>query len=261
MNKLNYAARASLGLICFFIFPVILLAEETLTITTYYPSPYGSYNELTANRMKIGANSTATTLTDDDNGKLLVDGPLGIGTTNPDPTSKLYVEGNVTINGTISRLESIKPVLGKGWNGLIWLGKTTDIGVIKTRINTSCPSASLTVYYLSKTGWKSTGNVDPGIEISVLVDNNGPCYFSQFDPGIGLPIIYDSGYYINTGDITASGKVGIGTTSPGTKLEVNGTIMAGGGSANQAICWKADGKTLGYCNATVNATGGCGTCN
>lgn len=36
--------------------------------------------------------------------------------------------------------------------------------------------------------------------------------------------------------------------------------IASGGSANKAICWKADGKTLGYCSTIVDATGGC-TCN
>ena len=33
-----------------------------------------------------------------------------------------------------------------------------------------------------------------------------------------------------------------------------------GGSANKAICWKADGKTLGYCSSVIAADGSC-TCN
>ena len=40
-----------------------------------------------------------------------------------------------------------------------------------------------------------------------------------------------------------------------------GIVNAAGGSANHAICWKADGKTLGYCSAAVAADGTCGTCN
>lgn len=32
----------------------VALAEESFTITTYYPSPYGSYNELRTNKMVIG---------------------------------------------------------------------------------------------------------------------------------------------------------------------------------------------------------------
>ena len=58
----------------------------------------------------------------------------------------------------------------------------------------------------------------------------------------------------------SNGNLGIGTTSPGAKLEVNGTTMIdSGGSANHAICWKADGKTLGYCSTTP--TNGVCTCN
>ena len=41
----------------------------------------------------------------------------------------------------------------------------------------------------------------------------------------------------------------------------SGIVLAGGGSANKAMCWKADGTTLGYCSAVVDATGACGTCN
>ena len=32
----------------------LCLAEESITITTYYPSPYGSYNELKTNKMAVG---------------------------------------------------------------------------------------------------------------------------------------------------------------------------------------------------------------
>jgi len=37
-----------------------LFAEDNLTITTYYPSPYGSYNETRANKMVIGDVTNAT---------------------------------------------------------------------------------------------------------------------------------------------------------------------------------------------------------
>ncbi len=40
-------------------FPFLLLAED-LTITTYYPSPYGSYNELTSNRLSINITDAAS---------------------------------------------------------------------------------------------------------------------------------------------------------------------------------------------------------
>ena len=34
--------------------------QESVTITTYYPSPYGSYNELQSNKMAIGDTNTTT---------------------------------------------------------------------------------------------------------------------------------------------------------------------------------------------------------
>ena len=53
---------------------------ESLTITTYHPSPYGSYNELTSNRMKIGSTySQAST---------------------PFVANSLLVEGNIAITKT-----------------------------------------------------------------------------------------------------------------------------------------------------------------
>jgi len=56
--------------------------EESFTITTYYPSPYGSYNELTTYSNAYLATSS---------------GNVGIGTTNP--TSKLTITGGY-IQGT-----------------------------------------------------------------------------------------------------------------------------------------------------------------
>ncbi|MFA5144995.1 MAG: hypothetical protein WC723_03205 [Candidatus Omnitrophota bacterium] len=80
-------------------------AEETLTFTTYYPSPYASYNELRAKRMAIGDNyidSTTYTweVTDGDGGEvdyladLVVEGRVGIGTVIP--TVPLHVAGAAT---------------------------------------------------------------------------------------------------------------------------------------------------------------------
>jgi len=83
---------------CFcMLMPFAAEADETLTITTYYPSPYGSYNELTARRMKIGTNysGSGTTVANDN---LIIEGKVGIGTpvTNLfSGTLKLDVEGDV----------------------------------------------------------------------------------------------------------------------------------------------------------------------
>ena len=58
-------------------------ADETLTVTTYYPSPYGSYNQLTT----TGDTYLATTSAN----------KVGIGTTSP--AEKLEVSGNIKLSG------------------------------------------------------------------------------------------------------------------------------------------------------------------
>jgi len=39
-----------------FLFPFFSFAQENITITTYYPSPYGSYRELRVQRLALGEN-------------------------------------------------------------------------------------------------------------------------------------------------------------------------------------------------------------
>ena len=45
-----------LGLV-FLLFCIYAFAEESITITTYYPSPYGVYNELQTNKFAVGDTS------------------------------------------------------------------------------------------------------------------------------------------------------------------------------------------------------------
>jgi hypothetical protein len=52
MNKKVYIL--CLGFILTFGLFSSAFAEETMTITTYYPSPYGSYNELSTNKLAVG---------------------------------------------------------------------------------------------------------------------------------------------------------------------------------------------------------------
>ncbi|MFA4989703.1 MAG: tail fiber domain-containing protein [Candidatus Omnitrophota bacterium] len=79
-------------LLFFFISPCSVLAEDTLTITTYYPSPYGVYREMRAKRIAIGDNYIDNAdytweESDGDGGEidyladLVVEGNVGIGTT------------------------------------------------------------------------------------------------------------------------------------------------------------------------------------
>jgi len=76
-------------------------AEETLTITTYYPSPYGSYNTIYTDKLGVGDNNSDGKATSADVpatiGDVWIKGNVGIGTISPG--AKLDVNGNVKISG------------------------------------------------------------------------------------------------------------------------------------------------------------------
>ncbi len=89
------------GLVLIFIFfciPGIVFSED-ITITTYYPSPYGSYDQLeTANDTYLATGG----------------GFVGIG--NTAPTQKLEVTGNILASGTVTAngITSTNGFQGKG---------------------------------------------------------------------------------------------------------------------------------------------------
>jgi len=81
---------------------------EEISITTYYPSPVGIYKELRAKRMAIGDsfyNSShycwegSCTVSVDSDADLVVEGKVGIGTT--DPEKELHVAGDAEIEGGV----------------------------------------------------------------------------------------------------------------------------------------------------------------
>jgi hypothetical protein len=92
------------------IFPGTSLAEETITITTYYPSPYGVYREMRAKRIAIGDTyfDAADMPWEEINGDgglidyladLVVEGNVGIGTTNmPDDRATFHLGGTKRIS-------------------------------------------------------------------------------------------------------------------------------------------------------------------
>jgi len=121
--------------------------EERITITTYYPSPYGSYNQLQTNSLGVGDNNNNGQFDSGDvpttPGDVWIRGKVGIRTTNP--------QAALDVNGTIVARNDIFAQSG------IWLGGER---------RTTWPATMMTVAYGPHTcgsGWIfSTATCPPG---------------------------------------------------------------------------------------------------
>lgn len=71
-------------------------AQEEITITTYYPSPYGVYSNLRSDVLGVGSTYRSTTLTD---GQAVFADSVGIGTTTL--TYALNVAGDINVTGEV----------------------------------------------------------------------------------------------------------------------------------------------------------------
>jgi len=96
--------RSFLSLLLALALNPLVFADDTLTITTYYPSPYGVYREMRSQRLAIGDNyiDNPDYTWEEENGDggeidyladLVVEGNVGIGTTTPE--QKLDVAGYI----------------------------------------------------------------------------------------------------------------------------------------------------------------------
>ncbi|HNX80657.1 MAG TPA: hypothetical protein PKL77_00725 [Candidatus Omnitrophota bacterium] len=115
-----------------------VFAQETLTITTYYPSPSGSYRELATHQLKVGRNYSTAAVADD---TAIIEGNVGVGTQNiQQPAPNGQVKGNADVNDlylrSINRWASqvTSPTMGttnriaQEWGPSGWLPTTTNIG-------------------------------------------------------------------------------------------------------------------------------------
>lgn len=86
--------------------------NEDITITTYYPSPYGSYRELTSHRMKVGRTyHDSSVVVSDDN--LIIEGNVGVGVVSPSsPAPNAATKGNLDVNDIY--LRSVNRWLSQG---------------------------------------------------------------------------------------------------------------------------------------------------
>ena len=87
-----------IGIIGFIILGLfsVCFSQETMTITTYYPSPHGSYRQLTTDQIAVGSGYRNSLYAD---GTVYVQNRVGIGTTGP--TNRLdIVGGDISVRGS-----------------------------------------------------------------------------------------------------------------------------------------------------------------
>jgi hypothetical protein len=192
----------SIGLSIFILFSFSSIASsEDITITTYYPSPYGSYRELRATRVAIGDNYI-------DSSQYC----WGGGCTNTiDANADLVVEGNVEI-GTVTSQHSlaVAGTAGTGGRGIHLV--TNDEAIWGTNTNGSITrmlfyGADNNVYLVS-------------VPNSIVFRTGG------------------DGTFFNRIIIDPAGNLGVGIMGPTAKLDVNGNAYVGGGSGVTATIFR-----------------------
>ncbi len=179
-------------------------------------------------------NETVFSVTGNDSNYIL--GDFGIGTTTP--TSRLEVNGNVSLNNTLFVTESGNVGIGTptpavplsifastsdvalSLGGLaatgveISLASSDDWRIISTSISSPFGSSAFKIFNVDTSVGliiKNTGRVGIGIDAPLaLLDVNGNVNLN------------------NTLFVTESGRVGIGTASPSSKLDVQGDFKVNG---------------------------------
>jgi len=188
----------SIFLILFFLFlcPVFILAEE-ITITTYYPSPYGIFNSLGADKLGVGemndgvAGFTSADVPTD-SGDAWIAGNLGIGTT--DLKNKLQLGG--------------------------------DIGMDRNAVKFGDPGSEDVGISRYDTATLSVGN-------GTAADYSGNLLATALGANALSSLSAGSAISFQTGGtqrmvLTSATRLGIGTALPGYTLSVAGTIWANG---------------------------------
>lgn len=239
-------------------------AEENITITTYYPSPYGSYRELRAQRVAVGENYIntgtyswdATPATISANADLVAEGTVGIGTTQPITNLDITDSSGVLAFPNFIGIRLNQKGVNK-WTGLRFdrddsqkwfIGMSSTLLDNKIRFRRNGSDDAMVID-------DSTGRVSIGGEPNTSVFNFSPSLVEIINPStfaydVGLRITKDGdgsappilGFYKTRGNIFG----GVSSVQDGDKLasiEMGGRVLLGNvGSAVIETVVDADGS-------------------
>lgn len=178
-------------------------AQEQLTITTYYPSPYGSYAELRTNQMVVGSTyNNAANLPSANlpaNG-LMVEGMVKIGSSQTSPSGSLVISNR---SGAFSTPQIVFDNNAVGTSTTQALQGDGSFRVVNSGVET------LTL----KNGNVGIGTASPQNKLDV-------------EGGVAIGSAYSGTNAAPVNGLIVEGNVGIGTNSAGQKLAINGTQSA-----------------------------------
>lgn len=210
-------------------------AQESMTITTYYPSPFGSYNQLQASSLGIGDNDTDGNIDSDDvpttAGDVWIAGNVGIGTINPQANLHIMDSGSPGLQITDTDGGGGRPIIRFTGN---------DLNVVDS------DDTAAEIFGIYST-FSSNRNNDAFLRMFGDTAGSGGTW------GRFLQLTHDGTDGIistDVGDIAINpaDNLGIGTTAPPNKLHVVGAIGATSwiGAGCEASCETAGGYSLLY---------------
>ena len=218
---------------------------NTLTLETYYPSPYGEYEELRAYYFTVGSGYAKEKPGD---GNMVVSGTVGIGTSSPDTDYKLDIAGKAKVSDELN--------VNKVTTGEICLS-----GTCKSSFSSGSGTQNKIAKWTSGSDLGDSSIQDDGSKVAIwgpklVVDSGGRQPASGFDFTTGSAYLMGYLQAVGSGSGTYSyfgHPIGINKV-PDTSnysLDVSGSINASNNlSAANKVC------IAGTCKNWTEVSGG-----